>query len=182
MANSGDSRAVIAEKRGNEIVAVDLSIDQTPFRVDELERVKLCGARVLTLDQIEGLKNPHVQCWGNEEGDDDGDPPRLWVSNGMYPGTAFTRSIGDSIAESIGVVPNPEIVVLELGPQHPFFVLASDGVFEFLSSQTVVDMVIFLFLLCFKKSDAAKTKALQFLISYTIAFTYSAYKSLGCKI
>lgn len=79
-------------------------------------------------------------------------------------------------------MPNPEIVVLELGPQHPFFVLASDGVFEFLSSQTVVDMVIFLFLLCFKKSDAAKTKALQFLISYTIAFTYSAYKSLGCKI
>ncbi|CAK7337456.1 unnamed protein product [Dovyalis caffra] len=140
VANSGDSRAVIAEKRGDDIVAVDLSIDQTPFRVDELERVKLCGARVLTLDQIEGLKNPDVQCWGNEEGDD-GDPPRLWVPNGMYPGTAFTRSVGDSIAESIGVVPNPEIVVLELGPQHPFFVLASDGVFEFLSSQTVVDMV-----------------------------------------
>ena len=140
VANSRDSRAVIAERKGKEIVAVDLSIDQTPFRADELERVKLCGARVLTLDQIEGLKNPDVQCWGTEEGDD-GDPPRLWVPNGMYPGTAFTRSIGDSIAESIGVVANPEIVVLELTPDHPFFVLASDGVFEFLSSQTVVDMV-----------------------------------------
>ncbi|XP_012450475.1 protein phosphatase 2C and cyclic nucleotide-binding/kinase domain-containing protein isoform X1 [Gossypium raimondii] len=140
VANSGDSRAVIAQKRGKEIVAVDLSIDQTPFRVDEMERVKLCGARVLTLDQIEGLKNPDVQCWGTEEGDD-GDPPRLWVPNGMYPGTAFTRSIGDSIAETIGVVANPEIVVLELTEDHPFFVLASDGVFEFLSSQTVVDMV-----------------------------------------
>ncbi|XP_052199818.1 protein phosphatase 2C and cyclic nucleotide-binding/kinase domain-containing protein [Diospyros lotus] len=140
VANSGDSRAVIAERRGEDIVAVDLSIDQTPFRADELERVKLCGARVLTLDQIEGLKNPDVQCWGTEEGDD-GDPPRLWVENGMYPGTAFTRSIGDSIAETVGVVANPEIVVLELTPQHPFFVIASDGVFEFLSSQTVVDMV-----------------------------------------
>lgn len=140
IANSGDSRAVIAEKRGKDIVAVDLSIDQTPFRVDELERVKLCGARVLTLDQIEGLKNPDVQCWGTEEGDD-GDPPRLWVPNGMYPGTAFTRSIGDSIAETIGVVATPEIVVLELTPNHSFFVIASDGVFEFLSSQTVVDMV-----------------------------------------
>ncbi|KHG17839.1 hypothetical protein F383_00505 [Gossypium arboreum] len=140
VANSGDSRAVIAQKRGKEILAVDLSIDQTPFRVDEMERVKLCGARVLTLDQIEGLKNPDVQCWGTEEGDD-GDPPRLWVPNGMYPGTAFTRSIGDSIAETIGVVANPEIVVLELTEDHPFFVLASDGVFEFLSSQTVVDMV-----------------------------------------
>ncbi|KAI3447012.1 hypothetical protein Pfo_003677 [Paulownia fortunei] len=140
VANSGDSRAVIGEKRGKDIVAVDLSIDQTPFRPDELERVKLCGARVLTLDQIEGLKNPYVQCWGTEE-DDDGDPPRLWVQNGMYPGTAFTRSIGDSIAETIGVVANPEIVVLELTQNHPFFVIASDGVFEFLSSQTVVDMV-----------------------------------------
>ncbi|CAJ1951699.1 unnamed protein product [Sphenostylis stenocarpa] len=141
VANSGDSRAVMAERRGKEIVAVDLSIDQTPFRSDELERVKLCGARVLTLDQIEGLKNPDVQCWGTEESDD-GDPPRLWVPNGMYPGTAFTRSIGDSIAETIGVVANPEIVVFKLTQDHPFFVLASDGVFEFLSSQTVVDMVV----------------------------------------
>lgn len=144
VANSGDSRAVIAERRGSDVVAVDLSMDQTPFRSDELERVKLCGARVLTLDQIEGLKNPDVQCWDTEEGDD-GDPPRLWVPNGMYPGTAFTRSIGDSIAETIGVVANPEIVVFELTPNNPFFVLASDGVFEFLSSQTVVEMVIFLF-------------------------------------
>ncbi|XP_042033507.1 protein phosphatase 2C and cyclic nucleotide-binding/kinase domain-containing protein-like [Salvia splendens] len=141
IANAGDSRAVVGEKRGNDVVAVDLSIDQTPFRPDELERVKLCGARVLTLDQIEGLKNPHVRCWGTEEYDDDGDPPRLWVQDGMYPGTAFTRSIGDSIAVTIGVVANPEIVVLELTQSHPFFVIASDGVFEFLSSQTVVDMV-----------------------------------------
>ncbi|XP_075517627.1 protein phosphatase 2C and cyclic nucleotide-binding/kinase domain-containing protein isoform X1 [Primulina tabacum] len=140
VANTGDSRAIIGEKRGKDIVAVDLSIDQTPFRPDELERVKLCGARVLTLDQIEGLKNPDVQCWETEEGDD-GDPPRLWVQNGMYPGTAFTRSIGDSIAEEIGVVANPEIVVMELTSNHPFFVIASDGVFEFLSSQSVVDMV-----------------------------------------
>lgn len=147
IANSGDSRAVIAERKGNGIVAIDLSIDQTPFRADELERVKLCGARVLTLDQIEGLKNPDVQCWGTEEADD-GDPPRLWVENGMYPGTAFTRSLGDSIAESIGVVANPEIVVLELTQDHPFFVIASDGVFEFLSSQAVVDMVRYPFFSC----------------------------------
>lgn len=140
VANAGDSRAVIAEKRGNELVAVDLSIDQTPFRDDELERVKMCGARVLTLDQIEGLKDPDIQCWGTEE-NDDGDPPRLWVPSGMYPGTAFTRSIGDSIAETIGVVATPEIVAMDLTADHPFFVIASDGVFEFLPSQAVVDMV-----------------------------------------
>jgi hypothetical protein len=64
-------------------------------RRDECERVKRCGARVLTLDQLEGLKDPNVEYWGTEE-DNDGDPPRLWAPNATYPGTAFTRSIGDS--------------------------------------------------------------------------------------
>jgi hypothetical protein len=64
-------------------------------RRDERDRVKAAGARVMTLDQIEGLKDPTTECWTTEE-EDDGDPPRLWFPNGMYPGTAFTRSIGDA--------------------------------------------------------------------------------------
>ncbi|XP_051127857.1 probable protein phosphatase 2C 35 [Andrographis paniculata] len=140
IANVGDSRAVIAVKDGDGVLAQDLSYDQTPFRKDELERVKLCGARVLSCDQIEGIKDPTIQSWGNEESDGT-DPPRLWVQDGMYPGTAFTRSVGDSTAEKIGVVADPEVSTVQLSSCHPFFVVASDGVFEFLSSQTVVDMV-----------------------------------------
>lgn len=140
VANVGDSRAVIAVKEGNRIVAENLSHDQTPFRKDECERVKLCGARVLSVDQVEGLKDPGIQSWGDEE-TEGGDPPRLWVQNGMYPGTAFTRSVGDATAEKIGVVAVPEVAMVQLTPNHPFFVVASDGVFEFLSSQTVVEMV-----------------------------------------
>ncbi|KAJ1405657.1 hypothetical protein SESBI_25799, partial [Sesbania bispinosa] len=139
VANVGDSRAVLAVKDGNRIVAEDLSSDQTPFRRDEYERVKLCGARVLSVDQVEGIRDPNIQHWGDEESRG-GDPPRLWVPNGMYPGTAFTRSIGDSLAETIGVVAIPEVSTVKLTPNHLFFVVASDGIFEFLSSQTVVDM------------------------------------------
>jgi hypothetical protein len=120
---------------------VDISCDQTPFREDEYKRVKLCGARVLSLDQLEGLKDPNVQCWGIEEDDEGGDPPRVWLPDANYPGTAFTRSLGDRTAESIGVIAVPEITVLDLTADHPFFVIASDGVFEFLSSQAVIDMV-----------------------------------------
>lgn len=140
VANVGDSRAVVAVKEGNRIMAEDLSYDQTPFRKDEYERVKLCGARVLSVDQVEGLKDPEIQNWGDEE-TEGGDPPRLWVQNGMYPGTAFTRSVGDSTAEKIGVVADPEVSMVHLTPNHQFFVVASDGVFEFLSSQAVVNMV-----------------------------------------
>ncbi|KAJ9700176.1 hypothetical protein PVL29_005817 [Vitis rotundifolia] len=140
VANVGDSRAVIAVKEGNRIIAEDLSYDQTPFRKDEYDRVKLCGARVLSVDQVEGLKDPDIQTWGDEE-TEGSDPPRLWVQNGMYPGTAFTRSVGDGTAEKIGVIAVPEVSMMELASNHLFFVVASDGVFEFLSSQTVVEMV-----------------------------------------
>ncbi|KAJ9555913.1 hypothetical protein OSB04_010527 [Centaurea solstitialis] len=99
------------------VVAQDLSYDQTPFRRDELERVKKCGARVLSVDQVEGVKDPSIQSWGDEE------------------------SAGDRLAEKIGVVAVPEVSMVELTANHPFFLLASDGVFEFLSSQAVVDMV-----------------------------------------
>ncbi|XP_020599694.1 probable protein phosphatase 2C 35 [Phalaenopsis equestris] len=140
VANVGDSRAVVGVYEGDRLVAEDLSRDQTPFRKDEYERVRLCGARVLTVDQVEGVKDPGIQSWGDEE-NDEGDPPRLWMQNAMYPGTAFTRSVGDSTAESIGVIAVPEVLKFKITPLHLFFVIASDGIFEFLSSQAVVDMV-----------------------------------------
>ncbi|KAL3152044.1 hypothetical protein ABBQ32_001157 [Trebouxia sp. C0010 RCD-2024] len=109
-------------------------------RRDECDRVRRFGARVLTLDQVYGVKDPSIECWGTEE-EDGGDPPRLWAPNGNFPGTAFTRSIGDNAAETIGVCAEPELAIRNLTPANPFFLLGSDGVFEFMSSQAVVDMV-----------------------------------------
>lgn len=40
------------------------------------------------------VQDPSIQEWGTEE-EDSGDPPRLWHPDGSYPGTAFTRSLGD---------------------------------------------------------------------------------------
>ncbi len=45
-----------------------------------------------------------------EDIDEGGDPPRVWSAKGAYPGTAFTRSIGDRIAEGCGVYAEPEIL------------------------------------------------------------------------
>ncbi|KAK8583708.1 hypothetical protein V6N13_109105 [Hibiscus sabdariffa] len=54
--NVGDSRAVMVVKDRDRI----LTEDQTPFGKDEYERVKLCGAKVLSVDQVEGLKDPNI--------------------------------------------------------------------------------------------------------------------------
>jgi hypothetical protein len=74
-----------------------------------------------------------------------GDPPRVWARDALYPGTAFTRSLGDLTAEAVGVIAEPEVKSVEITPSHLFFVVASDGMFEFLSSQEVVDRVPALF-------------------------------------
>lgn len=54
---------------------------------DERERVKKCGARILTVDQVEGFEPIHEN-WGlnlGDEIDENGDPPRIWHPYGQYP-------------------------------------------------------------------------------------------------
>jgi len=151
--NVGDSRAVMGKaekdpKTGRTTLkAMPLSRDQTPYRKDERARIKATGARVLSLDQLEGLE-PIEDL--TENGDDDfvlgedldegGDPPRVWHPVDDYPGTAFTRSIGDALAEDLGVFAEPEMLTREIVPEDKILVLASDGVYEFLTNQSVIDI------------------------------------------
>ena len=65
----------------------------------------------------------------------------MWDHTLERPGCAFTRSLGDSIAEQVGVFAVPELLTWKLTPEDKFVVIASDGVFEFLTSQAVVDMI-----------------------------------------
>lgn len=154
--NVGDSRAILGQRISQDgassLRAIPLSRDQTPYRRDERKRVRATGARILSLDQIEGLE-PVVE---EDEEDDDlelgeeldegGDPPRVWSPHGEYPGTAFTRSLGDAIAEELGVFAEPEMLTRELTPDDQIIVLATDGVYEFLTNQSVIDI-------CAKFSD-----------------------------
>ena len=146
VANVGDSRAIIGQEFTGKLIAYPLSADQTPFRKDERERVKAAGAVVANMDQMDGIEPMHEN-WteakdaDDDEDDDTGDPPRVWVKNKMLPGCAFTRSIGDSIGESVGVFAEPEVVTKELSESDKYIIIASDGVWEFLTNQTVLNMV-----------------------------------------
>lgn len=140
VANVGDSRAIMVGQ-GN--VITPLSTDQTPYRRDERNRVRKTGARVMNMDQLEGHEPIHDD-WNiklGEEIDDDGDPPRIWSPDGPYPGTAFTRSIGDSVAEALGVVAEPEILAHPLTAEDMVLIVASDGVWEFLTNRDVVKLL-----------------------------------------
>lgn len=152
--NVGDSRCVMGKAEFNpkngqrqHLKALALSRDQTPYRKDERVRIKSTGARILSLDQLEGFE-PILEDDEGEDGDlelgeeldEGGDPPRVWSPDGDYPGTAFTRSLGDHMAEELGVFAEPEMLTREIKPEDRVLVIASDGIYEFLTNQSVVDI------------------------------------------
>jgi len=146
VSNVGDSRAILGKRieRSKLLRPLPLSCDHTSYRSDERQRIKSCGGRILSLDQIEGLEPVDESKWDSitlgETVDESGDPPRVWSPHGEYPGTAFTRSIGDMIAEELGVFADPEIDSMQLKREDKMIVVASDGVFEFLTNQAVLDI------------------------------------------
>ena len=54
----------------------------------------------------------------------------------------MTRSFGDEVASRVGVTAEPEILELDLSPEDKFIVLASDGVWEFLSNDQIAKIVM----------------------------------------
>jgi len=129
--NLGDSRCVIGRQchpsavsrlTKEKYVAVELSYDQKPDRQDETQRVVAAGGRVAS--------------WQSGVG-----PLRVWLADEWIPGLAMTRSFGDSLLHSVGVLDIPEVTCIQLSEVDKFCVLASDGVWEFMSSQEVVDFV-----------------------------------------
>lgn len=136
--NVGDSRAIACLIKGDTLKAEALSRDQNCYRDDEYDRVREAGATVLAYSQLEGRKDPEVKVWKNEETDEDDDEPYIWFPTG---GAAFTRSIGDGDAEVYGVYAEPEVRHLSLQPEHAFVVIASDGVWEFLSTNDMAELL-----------------------------------------
>jgi serine/threonine protein phosphatase PrpC len=100
VADVGDSRAVATVWRAGMVVAEDLSWDQTPFRADERARIRARSARVMSVEQVEGMRDPESEEWVPDEGD----TSCVWAREGLYRGTAFTRSLGDLAAEAVGVI------------------------------------------------------------------------------
>eukprot|EP00581_Thalassiosira_minuscula_P007753 CAMPEP_0183711080 /NCGR_PEP_ID=MMETSP0737-20130205/6655_1 /TAXON_ID=385413 /ORGANISM="Thalassiosira miniscula, Strain CCMP1093" /LENGTH=494 /DNA_ID=CAMNT_0025939491 /DNA_START=109 /DNA_END=1593 /DNA_ORIENTATION=- len=145
VANVGDSRIVLGTLASSSpsdgrssIQAIPLSKDHTPYRQDEASRCVSSGARILSFGQIDPAAKDDTE--DDDDDDDVEDPPRVWARDGKYPGTAFTRSIGDSVAERFGVCAEPEMVTLPVSTDERLLVLASDGVFDVLSNQAVVDL------------------------------------------
>lgn len=125
-ANAGDSRCVVGKYIKGEWVAKNLSNDHKPGNQIEMERILKSGGKV----------EPYRDLEGKFVG-----PDRVWVKGDDVPGLAMSRSFGDDIAQSVGVTPEPEIISMELKEEDKFVIIASDGIWEFISSEDCVNMI-----------------------------------------
>ena len=129
--NAGDSRAikisVVKHGDKHQIEAAALTIDHKPELPEESKRILAANGR------IQAFKD-------NDTGEDIG-PQRVWLKNQEMPGLAMSRSLGDKIAHSVGVSSVPEVLEFMLGPEDKFIVIASDGVWEFISNDEVANTI-----------------------------------------
>ena len=129
-ANVGDSRAILVfdmenDKDLNHLNVFPLSFDSKPETPDERERILKMGG------VVKQLTNKYGQAVG---------PYRVWVKNKDYPGLAMSRSIGDFCAKMIGVISDPEIIECKINSHCKFVVICSDGVWEFLNNEDVMNL------------------------------------------
>ena len=120
--NIGDSRAIMLNEKKK---IIELSIDQKPENLEEKERIEKNGGEIRKI-----IEN-------NEEIG----PMRVWAKGKKYPGIAMSRSIGDSVANEIGVWSLPDIKEYNIQYNSQFIVIGSDGLWEFMSNDKVCKFV-----------------------------------------
>lgn len=124
-ANIGDSRITLGRSEDKGHKALALSDDHKPDRPDEKERIIKKGGRVFAVEYDDGIDGPF----------------RVWLGHMDVPGLAMARSLGDTVAHSAGVISEPEFSLYEFDANDKYIVVASDGLWEFMTDQEVIDIV-----------------------------------------
>ena len=129
-ANVGDSRAILIydENYDSELKTskiFELSHDWKPDLPEEKKRIIKMGGVVDQMLDYNGVR---------------GGPQRVWAKYKNYPGLAMSRSLGDYQGKQCGIIPLPEIIEYNLDNKSKYMVICSDGVWEFLSNNDVMNI------------------------------------------
>lgn len=121
--NVGDSRAVLGTTtEDHSLLALQLTVDLKPDLPKEAERISRFKGRVFALRDEPSVK-------------------RVWLPHQNTPGLAMARALGDYCLKNFGVISEPEVTYRRLTKKDKFVVLATDGVWDVLSNEQVVEIV-----------------------------------------
>ena len=127
IANVGDSRTIVIKENENNLwTHKQLSRDHKPTEKDEYQRI------IEADGEIEAIEDDN----GNWTG-----PLRVWEKGSEGPGLAMTRSLGDKVGSRLGVVCTPEVFKYEIKDEDRAFIIASDGLWEYMPNEEVTEAV-----------------------------------------
>ena len=125
--NLGDSRSCLFKSENDVYSFKNLTRDHKPSQSEESQRIINNNGRIKRF-----YDEQHKKYIG---------PERIWLKNKEEPGLAMTRSIGDKIAHSIGVIEEPEFKIYEYDGNEKFIIIASDGIWEYLNGDDCIKIV-----------------------------------------
>ena len=124
-ANVGDSKAIVIYDDINFLKSIELSKTHKPHLEEEKNRILLSGGEIR--QEI------------NEFGENVG-PLCVWMKGLNYPGLTISRTIGDLNCKNIGVISRPSVCDYKINKNTKFIVLATKGVWKFLTSENIIDI------------------------------------------
>lgn len=105
--------------------AEGLTIDHKPDLLHEFSRITSAGGRVFSVRYADGVVGP----------------PRVWLGQANLPGLAMSRSIGDFVVHTAGVVSTPDITEMEIDCDSDcMLIVATDGLWDQVSNSEAVNI------------------------------------------
>lgn len=126
-ANIGNTRAILARFENGCYNTVNLSRDHKPTESDEIKRIISEGGVIKQM--YDKTKKEYIG------------PERIWLKNSDIPGLNMSRSFGDNLAHSVGVINIPDIRTFDYTGGEKFIIIATDSIWQYIDSDECVRII-----------------------------------------
>jgi serine/threonine protein phosphatase PrpC len=123
-ANLGDNKAILARYENDLYNYVNLNREHKPTLPDEKKRILEHNGKI-----------GHLYEKSNNS------PKKVYLKNSDIPGLPLSRSFGDVIAHSVGVISEPEVKYFSFNGNEKFIIMASHGFWDIINGEKSVEIV-----------------------------------------
>ena len=126
-ANVGNTRAILAKYENGYYNCIKLCSEHKPSEPNEIKRIIKEGGIIR-------------QKFDFEKNDFFG-PDKIWIKNSDIPGLNISRSFGDNLAHSIGVIHEPDVNIINFTGGEKFIVVASDSIWQYIDNDECIGII-----------------------------------------
>ena len=122
-ANLGDNKAILARYENGLYNFINLNREHKPILSDEKKRILENNGKIGHLFETTNS------------------PKKIYLKNSDIPGLSISRSFGDTIAHSVGVISEPEVKTFYYNGNEKFIILANHTFWDIIDSEETIEIV-----------------------------------------